>query len=618
MNSQTKNTIPSLQSSLKSKAQARRKMIADRQKYSLFWQVVGALGSLQLALLLLATIAIACAAATFAESHFDTKVAHLYIYKAPWFLAWLALLCLNLFAVTLTRWPWERKHLGFVITHYGIITLLIGAVIGSKWGFEGNVTLHTHGEAARKITTNQSVLQIESPADSYLYLLPFDASLARPSQKHPIQLAIPGTQLQIIINEWAEHLQQVPSLREVSDNSGGNALLLRLSNSKQHQEQLVALGLGENSDRIFDFFGLAKIELMPELKPPMAVTTHHESQLVMAHFAPVIASPEQGTSSGMKVLLSNDGERVTIVTPEGTSMNYRRVDIMGQSIPIPPFTLIAQEYWPDLKLIQGKPTSVSNKPNNPALRVEILPSVNKPWLHVALDSTTHEVHYQLGRGPDIKKTGTLISGESIPLGWAEWQLQLLQSGLHNTIVSSTLPIPSSSKSLNSQASDPPGFRAFLKDKQGHEGPPQWVESGAVTPLIINNRVVRLGYGLELRPIPFTIELLDFQIPRDEGTETPGDFRATVRFSDLKTKTTHDGLVHMNHPASFPGGFLANITGINYKFSQAEWNPRDLTETTFQVLYDPGWMLKWIGSLAICIGIAMMISHSVPSSRGGKN
>ena len=62
---------------------------------------------------------------------------------------------------------------------------------------------------------------------------------------------------------------------------------------------------------------------------------------------------------------------------------------------------------------------------------------------------------------------------------------------------------------------------------------------------------------------------------------------------------------MNHPASFPGTLLANFTGINYKFSQAEWNPRNLEETTLQVLYDPGWLLKWIGSLGICVGIAIM-------------
>ena len=77
------------------------------------------------------------------------------------------------------------------------------------------------------------------------------------------------------------------------------------------------------------------------------------------------------------------------------------------------------------------------------------------------------------------------------------------------------------------------------------------------------------------------------------------------FKNLKTGEEKSGLIRMNHPASYPGGLLATITGFNHKFSQAEWNPQDLKETTLQVLYDPGWLLKWIGSLAICLGIATM-------------
>ena len=125
------------------------------------------------------------------------------------------------------------------------------------------------------------------------------------------------------------------------------------------------------------------------------------------------------------------------------------------------------------------------------------------------------------------------------------------------------------------------------------------------PMTLANDMVRIGYGLELKPIPFSISLTDFQIPRDEGTETPSDFRANVRFKNLSTGVEREGLIRMNHPASYPGGLLANITGMNYKFSQAEWNPQDLKETTLQVLYDPGWLFKWVGSLAICIGIATM-------------
>ncbi len=63
--------------------------------------------------------------------------------------------------------------------------------------------------------------------------------------------------------------------------------------------------------------------------------------------------------------------------------------------------------------------------------------------------------------------------------------------------------------------------------------------------------------------------------------------------------------YMNSPAMFPGDFWRSLLGWNYKFSQANWNPDNLNETTLQVLYDPGWPFKWIGSLGICCGIALM-------------
>ncbi|MFZ4116554.1 MAG: cytochrome c biogenesis protein ResB [Chthoniobacterales bacterium] len=519
---------------LKNKAQTRRAIIAERQTKSLFWQVVHLLGSLQLALILLATIGIACAVATFTESHFDSKVAHAMIYKAPWFLAWLGLLCLNLFAVTMTRWPWEKKHLGFVITHYGIITLLIGAAIGSKLGFEGNVTLHVHGTQVQKITTSQSVLEIETPLNYHLYLLPFDATLARPSTNHPTRLPIPETKLQMIIDGWSDALEEQPKLVNSEGKEEHIAVLLRLSSQALHQEHLVALGLGENDTDHFDFFGLATIKLFSSDKP-------------LEPPAKEITAPATPTTS--------------VTSPSATS-------ITNNVIMIPAAT-------------------------------------HKPWLELALDRTSDTVHFLLGRNDIVKKNGTLLPGNTMPLGWADWQLELLESGHHEQIVFSTLPRATTTSSPKNRSEGAPGFHAFLENQDGIKSRATWVASGQITPLVLNNVPIRVGYGLELHPIPFSIELLDFQIPRDEGTETPGDFQATVRFQDRKTGVSRDRLIRMNHPASFPGGFLANITGINYKFSQAEWNPQNPEETTLQVLYDPGWLFKWIGSLGICIGIGMM-------------
>jgi hypothetical protein len=62
---------------------------------------------------------------------------------------------------------------------------------------------------------------------------------------------------------------------------------------------------------------------------------------------------------------------------------------------------------------------------------------------------------------------------------------------------------------------------------------------------------------------------------------------------------------MNHPFSYPGEWWNTWSGLTYKMSQASWNPENLNQSTVQILRDPGWLLKWIGSLLIVTGIFML-------------
>jgi hypothetical protein len=82
--------------------------------------------SLKLAVVLLTMLIIAAIAGTLYESSFDAKVARGYVYGAPWFNLWLVLLGANLACSALSRWPWRKHHVAFLITDLGIITLLMG------------------------------------------------------------------------------------------------------------------------------------------------------------------------------------------------------------------------------------------------------------------------------------------------------------------------------------------------------------------------------------------------------------------------------------------------------------------------------------------------------------
>ena len=572
----------------------RRRLVEARQNNSALWRLIHWLGSLQLALILLGTIAIACAAATVAESEFSTKVAQVYIYKAPWFLVWLGVLCINLFAVTITRWPWEKKHMGFIVTHYGIITLLLGAIVGLQTGFEGNVTLHKDKPPVRKITINRSIIQVESPNDTALYVMPFDASSARPSEKRPRIFDVPASDLKIVADAASENLLKEEKL--VPSESGSPGVMLRLTSPRMGQTINMPLILEGAGPTEKDFFGLAKILLQTELPPPSS-GKDSETQIVFERFAPVV----QGATSGVRVLLSEGGKKVTVVSPDATSATYLRSDLMKSPLQVGETTITVEEYWPDFEMSGGRPVSKSDLPNNPAVlvRIQAARGDSKPSLVMVADPDG--IRYQLQRGGITQAAGKAKAGDTFSLGWADWQAEVVATHTKAAVVTEVKPGPV----LPAGENGLPGFRARLVSPAITDAPKRWVPSGEITSLTDGRNVVRIGYGLELRPIPFSLKLVDFQVPRYEGTETPSNFIATLEFKDNATGEVKTGTARMNHPASFPGTLFANVTGINYKFSQAEWNPRDLGETTLQVLYDPGWILKWSGSLAICIGIAIM-------------
>ena len=579
----------------------RKAMIARRQKQSPVWWLIHRLGSLNFALVLLATIALACAVATFAESGFNTKIAHALIYKHPLFIVWLGALCLNLFAVTLTRWPWQKKHIGFVVTHYGIITLLVGAVIGMQTGFEGNVTLRQDAQPVSRVTTSRSVIQVESPADSALYLMAFDAEATPPTAAKPRTFPVPGTKLQIVADEFNANLLKEQRFVASDTPDAAPSVLLRLSSKMAGQTVEMPFTLTGGKPAGEDFFGLARIAFRPVL-PAAAPPADQETQMVFAKFAPVV---EPGKApSRLTVRLSEDGAKVTMQNAAGVGATYLRAEIMNRPVAETGAVVIVEKYWPDFAMENGQPVSKSEKPNNPAALVRITPTSatapTKPSLEMA--PAPGGLGYQLLRGGHVAAAGTVKPGDRFALGWADWQAEVLQVLPAGVLVSEIKPGPKLPK-----AAPPgiPGFRARLETPGGTRGPDRWVESGEVTSLTDGSNVVRVAYGLESKPLPFSLRLLNFEIPRDEGTDSPANFLATVEFQDAKTGATKTGVAEMNRPASFPGTFAANLTGINYKFSQAEWNPKNLDETTLQVLYDPGWLFKWLGSLGIVAGISIM-------------
>jgi hypothetical protein len=114
----------------------------------------------------------------------------------------------------------------------------------------------------------------------------------------------------------------------------------------------------------------------------------------------------------------------------------------------------------------------------------------------------------------------------------------------------------------------------------------------------------IAFGWKTLALPIGLELLNFEVKRNEGSDSPAGFKSTLRISTADGDSA-TGQCWMNNPFSYPAGWWRTWSGLTYKISQASWNPENLAQSTVQILRDPGWLLKWIGSLLVVAGVFMM-------------
>ena len=591
---------------------AHKKIEEERSSRSILWRWTYALGSLDLAILLLITLTGVCAAATFLESGFNARVARAYVYGSPWFNLWLLLLCLNLICSAATRWPWQRHHAGFVITHAGIITLLGGALLGRARGFEGSLDLSQNAPPAQQVLLDHPRLTVESPATGQLFSTPFDPQVRTPRPDRPRLLPLPGSDTQLVIDGYTPRSTEKTSL--VADSASlSPGCTLELTGPFGPEPIRLSLVLNSPSDSRADLGAQAKVEFLPSLpkdQRPATAPTYRETQMVLAHepSQPIVHNTT-GSPSGFRFFLGSrhDGDplEIEILRPDGSGEVYRLTDLLNHTLDdVSGTKILVARYWPNFVLREGQPATDGDRPDNPAILVMMEGTQSEPSapsrLVLSPGPTPGSLSYLGFPASGPSTSGTIHPGDEFSPGWRGWSAKFLTWEPKGRIETITVP---EEKSSNQPGR--PAIRAHLRTIDGREGPAFWISSGSSYVLQVGDIASRIGFGLELQSLPFTIRLDSFEVPRDPGTEEPANFRATVTFMDEKKNLTVPAQLEMNQPATYPPGLLPQVTGLSYKFSQAGWDPQNLNRTTLQVLHDPGWLLKWSGSLLMVVGIFSM-------------
>ncbi len=100
------------------------------------------LASLRLAVTLLTLLILVLAVATFIETSYGASAARFAVYRAWWFTLLGGLLAINVLFAAIVRFPWKRHQTGFVITHAGIIVLLVGAFWTAREGIDAQLSIY--------------------------------------------------------------------------------------------------------------------------------------------------------------------------------------------------------------------------------------------------------------------------------------------------------------------------------------------------------------------------------------------------------------------------------------------------------------------------------------------
>jgi hypothetical protein len=602
--------------------------------------------SLKLAVVLLAVLIAGAIVGTLYESSFDAKVARAYVYGAPWFNAWLVLLGANLTVSALSRWPWKKYHSAFLITHLGIITLLIGSLVGRILGVEGTITLFKGEAPTNRLLVDQHQLRVHD-IDGIIKGYPAEFLHHPPSPQHPKNLgalAI-GARLQIV--DYALEIEGKLNPKPLKDG-GAPAIHFKIETAmmNQHFENWL---LADDPQHGSFSMGLANIELKRGAASSLVAAVpggkNEAADLEESIFAFSKAPDEQighvnkGGSTGAKVRLEppeNGNKGRVLISLGGKETSFDVAENIGRETKIEktPFALKIDNYWADFRIENGKPNSISDQPNNPAVLITIrgrgvpqtaaetknphgtgeMPTTGGPptmpsagevapnhlTLFVANDGA---LSYELLSRKNGKSSGKIDLDKPLITAWADWQLVVDKTLPHAEQWMDFRPAKSETATSASGAAElPDGVR--VRVEQNGETLEQWVPAGWQVTVPTSPNETMIAYGWKTLPLPIGLELLDFEVKRNEGSDSPAGFRSTLRVTNSDGQSAA-GSCWMNHPFSYPSGWLQTWTGLTYKISQASWNPDNLQQSSVQILRDPGWLLKWIGSLLVVVGVFMM-------------
>ena len=542
------------------------------------------------------------AGATFVESVHGRDYVQRVVYRSQWFVVLLGLLGASVAAAVVVRFPWKRRHIGFLITHAGILVLLAGSWTTYIVGLEGTVVI-PEGQTVDRLQIgerSQFALQwrdAQGQPKGSRDVVGFDAGPTDWADGRTLDLgAFDGVTLRVL--KFYRRAQAVERWRSDDSPGAGPALRLALRDAGGvlREQWLAAASMAGELELGGNRFSLqlAAADTMADdfLKPPGGLDDK----------AGVLAWHHQG-KSGRIPLGPNLGKRVAIAGAQVEIVQYLPNARPGGA---------------------GRFVSAGDEPKNPMVDLLVrLPDVKEPLRQIAF-AQAPALNFDLLQGPRCPVkfwhhhrsalVGPAMEFLQTPQGKLYFRRLgpngLVQSGAaeRGTRIALDAQLDAEVVELLPHARREVVFEPAVSDREqqeaaalvqasfGGENIEAWLrrnDPASAQRFAAPHGSFTLEFGYEEAPLGFALRLLSFERGRNPGGMGDASFASSVQLIDKQRGVDEPRTISMNEPLSY-----GDYTLYQSSFAQAEDGKYT---TVLTAADDPGLWIKYLGSLLICGG-----------------
>jgi hypothetical protein len=196
-----------------------------------------------------------------------------------------------------------------------------------------------------------------------------------PSPQHPRDLGLLASSAHLQIVDYAPAIEGKINPKPSSEGVGS----WLLADDPQHGNFSMGLANIELKRGTASSVGAGVTPAQPTRLPPQPEEVELEESIFAFSNAPdeQIGHVRKGGSTGAKVRLVapvNGNKGYVVVSAGEKETIFDVAKNLGRDVPIEntPFSLRIENYWPDFRIENGKPSSFSDEPNNPAVLVTLL------------------------------------------------------------------------------------------------------------------------------------------------------------------------------------------------------------------------------------------------------